>query len=374
MAIAVALTGVGEVSPGHGDAIHSLETLIFESASMALEGAALSRGELDGVVISASDQVDGRAISSMLTSGPAGAYLNEEINVASSPGHALALAYLQILSGTHERLLVSSWGKSSEILHADTQPAERLSTEPFFERDAGLTLLAARGLQACVHRLSSADPAAADAAAARIAAKNHLGSVSEEDVRSSALTAAPLRRLECPPEVDGAFSLVVERRGRSHQGDVDLMGVGWSSDSGRISDRDLIGLPHLHRAVRDAFARSGVANPASDVQVWELHDYSPDAEILAYPALGLCAREDAVAMALAGETRSEGAFPVNPAGGSVRGEAPFGGPLRKVLNALRHVRGDGWGRSDLQVDRAVAQLSSGFAGQFQTVFVLGRSS
>ncbi len=107
----VAITGVSAVVGRPED---SLETLIFRGARDALAEAGVERGELDGVVLGASDQTDGRAITSMLTSGPAGAYLNDEINVASSPGHALALGYMQILSGVHERLLVSSWGKSSE--------------------------------------------------------------------------------------------------------------------------------------------------------------------------------------------------------------------------------------------------------------------
>ena len=66
------ISGVAEVSPT-GGAAYSLETLIFASASSALSDAGLERGDLDGIVIAASDQVDGRAISSMVTSGPAGA-------------------------------------------------------------------------------------------------------------------------------------------------------------------------------------------------------------------------------------------------------------------------------------------------------------
>src|SRR5215210_8103297 len=94
------ISGIGQ-APDAGSGTDSLETLIFSAATAALGDAGLDRSELDGIVIAASDQVDGRAISSMLTSAPAGAYLNEEINVASSPGHAVALAYAQIASRTH---------------------------------------------------------------------------------------------------------------------------------------------------------------------------------------------------------------------------------------------------------------------------------
>ncbi len=104
--------------------------MIFEAATAALADAGVERSELDGIVIAASDQVDGRAISSMLTSGPAGAYLSDEINAASSPGHAFALACMQIMSGSHRRLLVSSWGKASESASGSTESRARQKRLP----------------------------------------------------------------------------------------------------------------------------------------------------------------------------------------------------------------------------------------------------
>jgi hypothetical protein len=355
--VAVAITGLGEAGAGEED---SLETMIFRSARAALDQAGLERGDLDGVVLAASDQTDGRAISSMLTAGPAAAYLNDEINAASSPGHALALAYMQILAGTHRRLLVSSWGKASETA-GSIQAAERLSAEPFFDRDAGLSPMAAAAMQAHQHRSRAPDPERAAQAAARVAARNH-GDVDAAAVLASDVVAAPLRALELPAETDRSFSVVVERAEGDQPG-VLLAGVGWRSDAARIADRDLVGLPHLEQAARDAYARAGVVAPAGVIGSWHLHDYTPDAEILAYGPLGLCERSDALELALSDDTQAGGRRPVNPDGGSVRGEAPFGGPLGKVLDAARRVRGSA-GR------RAVAQMSTGFAGQFQTVAVL----
>jgi hypothetical protein len=358
----VTLSGVGAAMPQAGDAPSSLEWLIYRSATAALVDAGLTRAELDGVVIAASDQVDGRAISSMLTSGPAGAYLNEEINVASSPAHALVTAYLQILSGTHERLLVSSWGKASETAGGSIQAAERLSVEPFYERDGGLSALAATALQASAHRAAAPDRARAEAAAAAVAARNHADCVTPADVLASPLVAWPLRALECPRETDAAFSIVVERSGRAGSEGISLDGAGWCTDSGRVAERDLVGLPHLARAAADAYERAGVRDAAAEVGDWQLHDYSPDAELLAYAPLGLCAPEEALELAL------DGAQPVNRGGGSLRGEAPFGGPLRKVVDAVSQLR------ASAGVERAVAQIAGGFAGQFQTVLVIGRQA
>jgi acetyl-CoA C-acetyltransferase len=346
----VAVSGIGEAVGGPQD---SLETLIFRSARAALDDAGLAREDLDGVVLAASDQTDGRAISSMLTSGPAGAYLNDEINVASSPGHALALGYMQILSGTHRRLLVSSWGKGSETA-GTVQSAERLSAEPFFERDGGTSSLAAAAMQAERHRRG--DPERRRAAA-QVAARNH-GNRSAEDVSASDVVATPLRELELPPETDGAYSVLLS----ADDDGVILSGVGWCSDGARIAERDLVGLPHLAKAAADAYRRAGL-DGAGAIGSLQLHDYTPDAEILTYVPLGLCGPGGELELALSGD----GTRPVNPGGGSVRGEAPFGGPLRKLLEAVRAVRAQ-------KTDRALAQMATGFAGQFQTVAIVeGRS-
>ncbi|CAB4864273.1 unannotated protein [freshwater metagenome] len=354
----VAITAAVSVSAVPDD---SLETLIFRAARAALEAAGLDRTDLDGVVLAASDQTDGRAISSMLTSGPAGAYLNDEINTASSPGHALALGCMQILSGVHNRLLISSWGKSSESPKG-SQPAERLSAEPFFERDGGSSALAAAAMQAERHR--AADPARGAHAAAIVAARNH-GERDLAEIEASPVVASPLRALELPTEIDTAFSIMLECPGRIAPL-ANVSGVGWCSDSSRIAERDLVGLPHLVLAGADAYARAGLG-PA-DIGSWHLHDYTPDAEMLAYAALGLCPQGGGIDLALSGAVDRGGQFVINPDGGSVRGEAPFGGVLGKVVDAIRAVSAAGG------PEHALAHLTTGFAGQFQTVAIVERSA
>jgi hypothetical protein len=353
----VVIVGIGESGGPVPDPTASLESLIYEAAKEALADAGVDRDDVDGIVIGASDQTDGRAISSMLTAGPAGAYLNDEINAASSPGHALALGYMQILAGTHRRVLVSSWGKASESENG-VQASERLSAEPFFERDGGLSSLAAAAMQAEVHRRESGDAAKAAEAAAALAARNNT-TVSAAAVAGSELLASPLRRLEVPAEIDGSFSILLERGDARPDATVALGGVGWRADIGRVGERQLGLLDHLELAAADAYRRAGITDPGGEVDSWYLHDYTPDAEILAYEPFGICAAGEALDLALAGSDA------VNPDGGSLRGEAPFGGPLRKVLEAVRRVRAG-------EASRAVAHMTTGFAGQFQTAAVIER--
>jgi hypothetical protein len=63
---------------------------------------------------------------------------------------------------------------------------------------------------------------------------------------------------------------------------------------------------------------------------------------------------------------------VSPEGGSLAGEAPFGGPLRKVTAAVRQLRGQAGAAQVDGASIAVAQMAGGIAGQFQTVAILDR--
>jgi len=357
----------------------NLEDLIFGTVTDALAESGLRRDDVDAVVIAASDQTDGRAISSMLTAGPAGAYLNHEINIASSPGHALAIAYLSILAGLHGRVILASWGKASELVSAGgPAAAERLSADPYYERDVGISPVAALGFQACRHRASSTRGAAA---ARAVVGKNRANGardetaalrerVSAEQFDASPLVADPLRAVEVAAAADGAYALLLANERLEGRAPVRIAGVGWSTDRSRLADRDLVGLPHLGAAAARAFEQADIREPRDEIDVCELDDGSADAEVLACDALGIAEGADAQRWILAGGSALDGSMPVNPSGGSLCGEAPFGGGLRKVIAATRQLQGRAAGVQVPGARRALVQIASGFAGQLQTVAVL----
>ncbi len=366
----VAILGSASVEGTRDDV--SLEQIIFECARAALADAGIERDDLDGIVLAASDLTDGRAISSMLTSGPAGAYLNDEINIASSPGHAFAQACMQIESGVQRLVLLGSWGKASELAGSASDAAELLTTEPFFERDIGLSPAAALGMQALVYRRDRPDAARA---AASIAARSHNASripagdptIEPGDVAESELVADPLRALELAVPTDGAFVLILAASDRADAADrPKVAGIGWYSEGYRLAERELARAPHLRRAVEAAFAQAGVKSPR-EIDLWELHDMSADAELIAYEAVGLAADGEGPALALSGATGPDGEHRVNPLGGALGGEPPFGGPLRKLVRATASLQGEA---GVPRASRAFVQISTGFAGQFQTAVVL----
>lgn len=340
----------------------SLETLIFSTARDALEAAELTRDDVDGIVTACSDQVDGRAISSMLTTGAAGGHLRDEVNLASSGAHALVAAYLSIASGRHNTVLVSTWGKASE---GNVRLAEHLSADPYFDRDLPITDVVAMAMQAGGLRQEVPD---AEEAAAAVVEKNRGEIVTRVDVKASPVLAAPLRALEIPSPRDGACSFVLASASAAakYPHPVWIEGIDWAADRYRLSDRDLVRLPHLRAAAVNALNRAG--RRVGELDFIEAHDYCADAELLAYAALGLCELGGVTGFVLQGRSASDGDHPVNSSGGSLSGEVPFVGALARLGDLVTRLRSS-TDNANGRVCSGLLQMASGFAGQFQTVAV-----
>jgi acetyl-CoA C-acetyltransferase len=373
MSSRVVILGVAEHVTAPTAAAENLEDIVFSAAHAALEASGLERDQIDAIVLSAADQTDGRAITSMLTAGPAGSYLNDEINIASSPGHAFATAWMTVLSGVARRVLLSSWGSASECgSTGGAEAAERLSMDPYFERHA-MTPLALAAFQAAGQRRRPRGDDAARSVVARSAGNaRDRNTQSERAGGDRSCLAYPLRSDEVVQPIDGAFSMVLAADDGEHGRQVQPVvvdAVTWRADAAGPVERDLVGLPHLRQAGADAYRRAGI-DGAAGIDVFELHDYTPDAELLTSEALGLCGDGESPSFELDGAFRRKGLHPVNTLGGSLGGEAPFGGPLRKVVDAVRQLRGEAGAAQVPQARRALAQIAGGSAGQFQTVIIL----
>ena len=96
----------------------------------------------------------------------------------------------------------------------------------------------------------------------------------------------PLRDEEGPKWGDVVAAVIIGRR----PGPVRVAGVGHSTDSTQIGDRDLLGMPALTEAVRAATAGAGIA--LRDIGVIELDGLTLPDEIIAMEALGLCGPGD----------------------------------------------------------------------------------
>lgn len=368
----VAVVGVSQV--GYASAItdRNLEELIFEAASGALADARLAWRDLDAVVIGASDLVDGRVISSMVTAGPAGGYMKDLLAVASSAEHAFVLAYLRLAAGVGDTALVAGWSKCSE---APISQVEQLSLDPFYRRHVGMDGLVAAALQAAAYRDRYQVP---EEAAARVVVKNRANGarnphaerrlpVTADDVLASPLVAWPLKALETPPLSDGACALVLargERAGALRRPAAWVRGLGWASDTYWREPEDLVNSRALAAAAERAYRMAGVQAPRREIGVAEVYDVTPYHELMALEGLGFCGPGEGARFV------GDGQVSVNPSGGLLCANPFFASGLVRVAEAVLQVTGRAGGRQLEGVRRAVAHGASGLAGQAHTVVVL----
>jgi acetyl-CoA acetyltransferase len=96
----------------------------------------------------------------------------------------------------------------------------------------------------------------------------------------------------------------------------------------------------------------------------EVHDCFTIAELMVLEALGVFAPGAAGPAALAGETRREGRFPVNPSGGLKSKGHPVGATgVAQIVEIVKQLRGTAEnGRQLKQARRALAQNMGGSGG------------
>ncbi|MBC7105333.1 MAG: thiolase family protein [Firmicutes bacterium] len=357
-----------------------LEELVFAAASAALADAGVTRQEVDAVVLAACDELDGRSISSMITAAPAGAYLKDEIKVTDEGAYAVIMGALRIMAGVSDVVLAVSWSKVSE---APLDNVTRMRAEPFFHRDAGLNHMTALALVAGAYRraygVSPETTAEVVVKNRRHALLNPWAAVQAEtgveDVLASPTVAWPLRRGELAPLADGACAVVlagrkwVEARGLRP---VWLKGFAWAADSYHLGSRRLSELSSLRAAARRAYAMAGIGGPRSDINVAEVCDLVPDLELMACEALGFCGPGEGADLLRSGTTGLNGSLPVNPSGGMQGGNPFFCAGMVRFVEAYRQVAGRAGQYQVPGVRTALAHASSGFAGQQNAVFVLGK--
>src|ERR1700689_4063628 len=153
-----------------------LEEMVFDTAKAALDDARIDRQQLDHISIAGCDELDGRSISSMLLSAPAGAYLKDEIKTTDSGLIGFCLEAMRIESGRYHLGLLSSWNKSST---APLEDVMRMRCEPFYTRDVGLNMSIADGFFAQAvsrsYRINHSDANAAVHASYTQARQNERG-------------------------------------------------------------------------------------------------------------------------------------------------------------------------------------------------------
>lgn len=135
--------------------------------------------------------------------------------------------------------------------------------------------------------------------------------------RSNPMIASPLRLFDCSLVTDGAacvFLAAGDVAKKYTDTPIWITGSGQGSASLSLHDRnEITSFVATREAARQAYQMSGLK--PSDVQIAEVHDCFTIAEILAMEDLGFYEKGKAVEAIKNGESKRDGALPINTSGG-----------------------------------------------------------
>ena len=256
-----------------------LEEMAYHTSRAALDSARVSRRQIDSVTLGACDELDGRPISSMLMTAPAGGYDTDEIKVTDSGASALCLAYARFLCGASQLGLVVSWCKCSKT---DVDAVMRLRGDPFYTRPLGIdgTISDAMFAQAVTDEFRVDETEITDRVidAYDRASRNDRGMrypvPSRDLISSSPIDVLPLRRGVRAPLTDGAVALVLASEEFVHANRdckplARIAGAGWATDSYRLGRERLRALRSARAAWTSALRQAG-RRTAADLDAIEL--------------------------------------------------------------------------------------------------------
>lgn len=350
----------------------SLEEIIYDTTQQALADAGLTIDDIDGIIVASNDQLDGRAISVMMASGAVGGVDRDILSTPSGSEHAFILGALRVATGQFQTQLVVAWSPTEA---SSIQEVERLGADPYFHRALPLDELSAHALQASV--LEQKIHGVRDLADTVLAKNRRHGEIAYPGEHGQPGPARwPLAAGTTTRPVTGCVAMVlatsdfIAKRGLTDVAWV--RGMGWATEPSFLGDRDLSAAPALAAAALQAYQEAGITDPMAQLDVVEVTDATPYAELLAYEALGLCDRNDWAARVGDGTFAHDGKLPVNLSGGVQTFNPVFCTGLIRFAEIANQVRGRAGAHQHPNTNNGLAQAGSGFAMQYQAAIVLGR--
>jgi acetyl-CoA C-acetyltransferase len=345
--------------------------LIGDVVNAALKGSGLRIDDVDFVIDSGSDVLDGRSISNCGFLGAMGAHQKEESRVEEDGLWSALYGATKIGAGSAEVGLLLGYSKPSE---GDVAAFYWSQCEPFYQRPVGFGQAAASGLQAqsylAKHGLSDeifAPVVAADWANAVANPQVELDEApSVEEIRASATAAAPLRELEMAQPMDGAVAVVIASQRVAERVTPDpvwITGIGTAMDQHAFSMRERASLPACRVAAEGAYRRAGISD-ATKASIAEVSASSAATQLMVLEALGLAADGKGAELYSGGSDVN-----INLSGGSLPADPIMATGLARLNEAAQQLAG----RVDHAPDGASSAIVHGAGGvgmQNHCVFTL----
>lgn len=317
-----------------------LDELVFDVVYRALREAGLRKQDVGLSVQASMDAIDGRSISSGLTTAATGGYLADAFRIEGDSGVALCAAAEAIAAGDAD-VAVAVVAHNPETGSRDAATRDQfasqvsnLAFEAHFDRPVGMTANIALALQAG-RQINSGQVSVADMAELAALEINRGASrdrsvrqtqVDRNDVLGSAAVTWPLHELMLPAPSTGAIAVVLAspaRAGRCLGRNARISGFGHATGSYTWSGQWLDDpAATTRRAAAAAYNGAGLDSAPDDLTVAEITAITP-------------AVHDSIAAALGVRAQTT----LNPSGG-VRSNFPglANGALR-LLEVVEYLQG-----------------------------------
>ena len=333
---------------------------------------------IDKIISCSEDYWQGRTISDCLTHLEMGALGMDVTKVAGDGAFALYHAFISILSGKHDIILIVAYRKESET-HRTV--IENAGFDPIYLRPLGIDFLMAAAMQAnrYMHRYGISENQCAE-----VVIKNKknafLNPFAQEpmeltvnDVLESEMLSYPIRRLDCKPVSDGACAVILAKEDMARlltDMPIWIAGIASCYDAHYPGDRDLSNCLSLGMAAKKAYDMAGITDPSGEIDVAEISEEFSYQELLWIEGLELCGRGQAGKLIEEGVTRIDGNMPVNPSGGVLSGNPSGVAGLIRVAEAFLQLKGKAVERQIPQAETALAHGFYGQSGQAHCVSIL----
>ena len=364
--VAVVASAQTELRTAWSDAQHI--DLISAVVSSVFKGTGLTLDDVDFVIDSGSDVLDGRSISNCGFLGALGAHHKEEARVEEDGLWAAQYGVNKIRSGASSVGLIVAYSKPSE---SNVEAYWASQCEPFYQRPVGFGQRAANGIQAqrYVAEYGASERDLAELVARRWADAAENGDVEIDElpdadaVLASSGGAAPLTRMMLARPVDGAVAVLIATETiarRTSRAPVIITGMGSAMSGHAFATREKGGLVACEAAAAMALRSAGWSDAKPDIA--EVSASSVVSELMVIEALGLARPGHGL------DAANEGKVIINRSGGALPADPIMATGLVRLAQAARHMGADR--RLGEAPTRGLVHGAGGVAMQNNCVFTL----
>jgi len=364
----VAIVGVGHSGFRSITPDMSYKELMYEAAARAYEDAGVDpRRDVESFVSVAEDFNEGTSIFDEYVPDQIGGVLKPVHTIPGDGIHGLIAAYMQVLTGAMDVVMVEAHSKASNVLTLTDVVAYAM--DPIYNRPLGANpvFIAGMEMNRYLHHTGTTEEQCA-----QVVVKNRSNgflnpsaaygaSLSLDAVLSSEPVSYPLKRLEISSHADGAIVMVLASGDVAEQLSylpIWVRGVGWCNETPSLETRDWEGATYARKAAEMAYRVSGIRSPRLEIDFAEVDDTFAYKELQHMEALGLCRDGEAGLLVEEGATELDGDLPINPSGGSLGvGHLLDASGLARVLEVVLQLRGEAGER---QLEDAETGLAFGW--------------